>query len=200
MKNNDLKEQFDRINAIVTDKEEGVYHSYQSLILWSILSAMMILGTPYVNVEYGLNAMGIYLFAVMAIGFSVDILYIKKFNRQKETITTPNQKFTAKIWTINTIFAIILTNIFVKNLQIEFIYPVWLFFIGMSNYVTSHTFKLKNYYNIGAIASALIIFASSGFFEDKVPLYYAGIILSLLFLSLPNLIIGLQIRAKSKNV
>lgn len=200
-KEHNIKEQFELINSIVSDKSNSFPISYNVLISWSILSALMIIFTPIININFGILPMVIYLFILMGIGLSVDFYYIKKINISRETRTTPNQKFISKVWIINSIFAIILTSIFVENEQFEYIYGVWLFFIGLSNYVTAHIFN-KELCNFGiySIIAAGFLFVSANFIDDKVSMFIVGEILALVFLSGSNLIIGLKLRKLNKNV
>jgi len=197
----EAQKQIDIINSIVSDKDRHYPISYKVLINWSILSAIMIYFTPIILENYGMNYMVIFLSIFMSVGLTFDMIDIKKNNIKHELIMTPNQKFVMRIWSLMSIFAIVLTALFANKNMSELIYPTWLFSIGLANYITGFLFlKGSCRYAIISIIVGILFFIIDIFIDDKEFLYHISQYSALLILSGGIFILGLVVRKKELDV
>jgi hypothetical protein len=194
MDRQNAQDQIDLINSIVSDKESHYPIRASVLINWSIISAILIYFTPIVHEHYGTEAMVVFLTIFMGLGLFLDIMNIRRINEEMDIIMTPNQKFVGRLWGVISTFAIIMTSALVAIEQVHLIYPLWLFAIGLANYVTGYLFNNTGCkYGITAIFVSVVVLLLSHVIDDLHLLFLIGEYSALVFLSGGTLFIGLQL-------
>ncbi len=187
--------QLNDIHSSLVDQEKFVPYNYDVLIMWGVISAILFLTFDVVaklSIWYSVTYIGV----VLAIGFLVEIYFIKKENIKYDLeVFTKTQTFIETIFTFSIIFSIVLTYIFISNSLDIYGYLAWIFLLGFAVYVTGFILNNSKFALVGIIniSVSLAIFVFSFIFD---PVLFASYVkyVAVLFSSGGFIYLGISIK------
>ena len=193
------KEMFNKesISSLLSNRIQLL--SGEVYITWGIASAIMIMVSA--NFE-GIYLLG-FLSVVSLIAFVMSCVFIKNVNDEIDIFNlTFHQKEFLTLLVACLLFSILLTVGFAKHQLIEYIYPIWMFIIGMFNRVLSIFYynKVFSYYSsfLIVLALGLIGYLFVDVDIDKNAIFITFQNISLVALSLGHFSLGVWLIALRK--
>ncbi len=144
----------------MSEVEEKQYIPYEpnTLIVWGVTMAIVFMFTQSVIDSLGLVAGGLFLAICMTFSAMIEHNMTKKATKKRETLLlTKKQNFMESVYIFKSIFAILMTALFVKIDAINLIYVVWIFTIGFTSFIAGHILNQKSFTYHG-VASAMIAY------------------------------------------
>lgn len=153
-----LQEQFNTINSILIESKKFMPYDYNALVLWGVIASFLFLYTDTV-----INSFSIYhgigfLVSFIVIGFIIEVFMIKRENKKFELEQlTKKQKFIEMVFSLASLFCIILTFLFIQNNLTQYLYLHWLFVLGFGTYVSGFVLNQKRFSMIGYLNMIVFI-------------------------------------------
>ncbi|KIM10378.1 MAG: hypothetical protein KU37_10570 [Sulfuricurvum sp. PC08-66] len=186
----EVQSQINLIKQVVVGKSHYRPYKRSSLMVWGVLSVVLILFPPMVLQHFGLGAMGLFLVVFLGIGIGFEVLTFRRTNKRHEITATPTQRFITTFWILGSIFSLLVTVYATKYEHIELIYPMWIFTVGLTNFLIGFFFDSKaKAIGLVSIAAAFGVLIAT-LFVDGMTAYTFGKYTALLFLSGSTIAMG----------
>lgn len=204
---NDLLSQFQMIKATFRDHQKTVPFPAQVMYVWAIVSAVLIFFTPYILEGFTNDFMvtGLFYSIVFILGITVEYFFIKRANEHAGINISPTQNYILKTHMLGGIFGILMTLVFVQYAIVELLYIFWIFWTGLSVFITG--FLTKEFIqktglymmSIGLMGFAIIIYLKASHFApvSRESFFDITMMLSFLAISLTHAWMGLKLKKEA---
>ena len=191
--------QLNQIHSTLVDKEKFLPYNYNILILWGVISAILFLTYEDVAKINLLLSTG-YILGFILIGSVIEFYFMKLENKKYDLSSlTKTQIFIESIYGLNTLFGILITNLFISHSLNEYSYIVWIFILGVNKYMVGFATNLKKFTQVGIIniIIAFILFLATLYGIDT---HQLGKYLAVLFVSGGCIYLGITLTKEQKSV
>ena len=194
----EVLKQLDEIEYSLLDKEKFMPYDYSMLILWGIVSVVLFLFSGYIfskSVYYG----SVFLTVTIGGAFLVEYLLTKKENRKYRLEALTNlQKFSESVFAFNIALGILFSILLTQYHLISFIYLIWVFLIGVAEYVLGFSINSKLFFKHGklSVVSSLAFFAINLFYD----LGALNQIFAVVMVGFWYIFMGLKLKGESQSV
>ena len=164
---NKVLKNIESIKTILLDKDTSLPIKKKALVMWSLVAFILTAFSEFVFKNFGLVLGFSFILFFIITASILEVYYTKKLNYKFNINNLSNKQKKNKLtFYILTFSASLLTLLFIKfNLE-SFIYPFWLFFIGLSFLNTDiiHNIKIFKIFACAYIIIAYLMFGALFFF------------------------------------
>lgn len=200
----DLLSQFQMIKATFHDHQKTIPFPPEIMFGWSVVSSVLIFGTPFVLHMFNNSfiIIGLFYISSFIMGIALEYFFLKRANSYAGIHLSPTQKYILKTHAVGGFFGILMTLIFVQYSIVELLYIFWIFWIGLAVFIIGFLTKeliLKTgllIMSIGIVGFIILIYLKSSFFTSisKESFFTFTMYLSFLAISLTHIWMGLELK------
>ena len=158
----------DAIKSVLIDKDAFFPYNYNALIVWGVIATIMTFVMPSLMKTSVLQGTLFSIF-MMGMGFTIEAFLTKRVNEDYDIEScTRKQKFIVSTFTIQTIFAVVMSALLAKYDLIIPLFMLWMFLCGVGDFVVGYVLNIRLFTFAGYLSTgtAILLLMITLFIKD----------------------------------